>query len=130
GHSHLDAWRTEADLIYTDLTRSLELTSAVLRERPQLYRPPFGRSTARTRSMAQDLNLRLVMWGIMPGDYLLGVNHRQLADRVVRRLYPGAIIVMHDSANPNVQRHTAPALHEILERSTADGWSFRALEEI
>ena len=129
GHSHLDAWRTEADLIYADLTRSLELTSTVLQERPRLYRPPFGRSTARTRNIARDLGLRLVMWGIMPGDYLPGANHRQLAARVVRRLYPGAIVVMHDSANPNVRSHTVPALREILERSSAEGWAFRTLDE-
>ncbi|MBT8401168.1 MAG: polysaccharide deacetylase family protein [Rhodothermia bacterium] len=127
GYAHLDAWATDADQIESDLRESVSTLYSVTGSQPHLYRPPYGRFTRRTRVVAAELGLRTVMWGIMPGDYLPGVTRSQLTDRVMKRLKPGAIIVLHDSANPNVRQHTAPAVREILERALTGGWKFRAL---
>ncbi len=127
GYAHLDAWETDADKIETDLRESVSALHSVTGSQPHLYRPPYGRFTRRTRKVAAELGLRMVMWGVMPGDYLSGVTTDQLSDRVMRRLKPGSIIVLHDSANANVRQYTAPAVRDILERALNAGWTFRAL---
>ncbi len=127
GYAHLDAWKTDADEVESDLRESVSTIRSVTGRQPYLYRPPYGRFTRKTRIVAADLGLRIVMWGIMPGDYLPGVDKNRLTERVLKRLRPGSIIVLHDSGNSNVRQHTAPAVKDIVERTVNAGWTFRPL---
>lgn len=65
--------------------------------RPQLFRPPFGVLTPAVRRTARRLGLLTVLWNLDSGDSL-GATQRQVADDVLRRLRPGAIVLLHEGA--------------------------------
>jgi hypothetical protein len=67
----------------------------------------------------------MVMWDVMPGDYLKTATAARVARFVIRHVRPGSVIVLHD--NPVCEGVTLPALKTILETLTAEGWSFDAL---
>lgn len=67
----------------------------------------------------------MVMWDVMPGDYLKTATAARVAQFVLQHVRPGSVIVLHD--NPICENVTPPTLTHILETLTADGWSFDAL---
>lgn len=62
----------------------------------RLFRPPYGDLDARVNLAAQGLGHRVVRWSLNGGDWR-GEDSGVLADRVVRRIAPGAIVLLHDS---------------------------------
>ena len=127
GYDHLDAWRTNSKTVVQDLERGLELLSSLTRHDIRHFRPPFGRIRRSTLAWARERGLSVVMWDVMPGDFIPDTSHAVVATRVRRWVRHGSIIVMHDSWNPNVMKHTAAALSEMLRSLADSGWRFERL---
>lgn len=66
---------------------------------PTLYRPPVGLSNPRTFRVARALGLTVVGWTAGGLDTVLKQPERVVA-RVLKRLRPGAIILLHDGNIP------------------------------
>ena len=66
---------------------------------PALYRPPIGQSNPRTFRAARALGMRVVGWTAGGLDTVLKQPERVVA-RVLKRLKPGAIILLHDGNIP------------------------------
>jgi peptidoglycan/xylan/chitin deacetylase (PgdA/CDA1 family)/glycosyltransferase involved in cell wall biosynthesis len=62
----------------------------------QLFRPPYGELDARVNLAAQRFGYRVVRWSLNGGDWR-GEDASILTDRIVRRIEPGAIVLLHDS---------------------------------
>ena len=124
-YSHPDAWRTASD----ELLGELSHTSALLREitgKPAPFmRPPYGHLTRSMRTWCLDHQQQMVMWDVMPGDFLRWTSSHRVAQRVFDMIRPGSIIVLHDK--PGTKEITLKALEAILRRLTAEGWRFPAL---
>jgi peptidoglycan/xylan/chitin deacetylase (PgdA/CDA1 family) len=78
--------------------------------RPLAFRPPYGAGGAAVAA----LGLHVVGWDVDPRDWS-GVDARTIADRVLARLRPGAIVLLHDGRGDRSQ--TAAAIPRILEAS-------------
>ncbi len=61
----------------------------------RLFRPPFGRQTAGGRWDAALLGYRIVGWNIDSGDWW-DPDAEHLERRLLRRIAPGAIVLLHD----------------------------------
>lgn len=124
-YRHPDPWRTPSETLAKELrrtTRVLEdLASAPLRA----LRPPYGHPTPFLREWCAARNQRMVMWDVMPGDYLQTATAERVAQFVIRHVRPGSVIVLHD--NPICEDVTPQALDTILDTLTAEGWRFDAL---
>jgi peptidoglycan/xylan/chitin deacetylase (PgdA/CDA1 family) len=59
---------------------------------PRFYRPPFGLMNPHVEAAARDHGLELVAWSIRSLDTV----RDDAAERVVRALAPGAIVLLHD----------------------------------
>jgi len=66
---------------------------------PQWFRPPMGLSNPRTFRVAQALGLKVIGWSARGLD-TLGGDPQKIVARIVRRLEPGAIILLHDGNIP------------------------------
>jgi peptidoglycan/xylan/chitin deacetylase (PgdA/CDA1 family) len=127
GYDHLDAWNTDSRIVQHDLDRGLDLLSSVATNGIRYFRPPFGRFRRSTMDWARERGLSIVMWDVMPGDFISDTPPSLMISRVRRRVRSGSIIVMHDSWNPNVVMHTLVTLEEMLSALRNGGWRFERL---
>ncbi|GGJ09924.1 hypothetical protein GCM10010885_18820 [Alicyclobacillus cellulosilyticus] len=101
--------------------------------RPRFYRPTWGLCNAASLVWARRRRLRVVTWSVMVGDWR-GVPADELAARVLRRLHPGAVIVLHDSDETLGARRGAPEqvirmLPQLAARVRAQGYRFVRLDD-
>ncbi|MBL0176791.1 MAG: polysaccharide deacetylase family protein [Ignavibacteria bacterium] len=84
------------------IEESVRTTSEAIAEAtgilPRYFRPPYGQWNPAMTSVLDGLDLRLVLWNCMPGDYLPGMRGEELAGELQRSVHGGSIIVLHDNA--------------------------------
>lgn len=64
--------------------------------RPRFFRPPYGQLSAGSLAAAKKAGLKTVLWSTWGREWDEG-SPQAVADRVKRRLFPGAIVLLHDS---------------------------------
>ncbi len=121
-HTSLQGIGPEAFMDEVDRTRQaiLNATGDLYREMRYL-RPPYGATDANTRQYAANLGYTVVLWDIDPQDW------RQpgadvIAGHIIRSVYPGAIVLMHDGGGPRTQ--SVQALEMVLRDLSAQGYAF------
>jgi peptidoglycan/xylan/chitin deacetylase (PgdA/CDA1 family) len=121
-HSHLTNF-----LRARGLRRELEACQAALEEitgeRPRYYRPPVGLMNPSVHPVARSLGLELVGWQVRSLDTVTSREPAEIARRVLARIRPGGIILLHDGGL-EPRRVT-----EITER-ILDGLEERGLEPV
>lgn len=99
---------------------------------PRLFRSPQGlRSPWLMRIVAGD-SLETVAWDVSAIDWN-PLSAKQLSDRIVSSVHPGAIILLHDGLNlvPSANREVVVAgLASVIERLRADGYRFVTVPEL
>jgi peptidoglycan/xylan/chitin deacetylase (PgdA/CDA1 family) len=84
-------------------------------------RPPYGATDANTRQYAAEHGYAIVLWDIDPQDWRRP-GAKVIADHVIRSVYPGAIVLMHDGGGDRAQ--TVQALETILGELSTHGYAF------
>jgi peptidoglycan/xylan/chitin deacetylase (PgdA/CDA1 family) len=123
-YSHPDPWTTPQ----AELADELERTTRILRDLAgpvRALRPPYGHPTGFLRQWCAAQNQRMVMWDVMPGDYLQTATAERVSSFVINHVRPGSVVVLHD--NPICEDVTPQALDTILDTLTGRGWTFDAL---
>ena len=87
-------------------------------------RPPYGHTDANTAAYAGSLGYRVVMWDIDTRDWQRPGSD-VIAARVLKRVFPGAVVLMHDSGGRASQ--IPAALETILGELGARGYVFQSL---
>lgn len=64
---------------------------------PQFYRPPYGNINLFTLKYAREHGLRPMWWTAIVGDWK-NIESTELIKRLKKHLKPGAVVVLHDSA--------------------------------
>lgn len=124
-YTHPDAWRVSASRLVGELEQTTAVLEDLLGTRIRLLRPPYGRFTGTMRAWARARRQRIVMWDVMPADWLARTTRAQIEARVRRGLRPGSIVVLHD--NPKCAATTPAALDALLTHLGGEGWTFGAL---
>ena len=123
--THPDPWRVPREDLAREVQRTTELLEDLVRRPVRALRPPYGHPTGFLREWCAAQNQRMVMWDVMPGDYLRTATASRVSSFVVNHIRPGSIVVLHD--NPICEDVTPAALDTILGTLTDRGWSFDAL---
>jgi peptidoglycan-N-acetylglucosamine deacetylase len=88
------------------LKKALAQTQTAIQEAtgvaPQFFRPPMGLSNPRIFRAVRELNLKVIGWSARGLDTQISDPQRIVA-RIVRRLEPGAIILLHDGNIPTAR---------------------------
>ena len=87
-------------------------------------RPPYYAIGRFTEEWSNELGLRLVGWTYSPRDWEQRPA-RAIADGIVARSFPGAIILLHDGGGP--RSATVRGLDMALERLSDRGFEFKPL---
>ena len=96
-------------------------------ERLTLLRFPFGRCNAKALAAAGDAGLLAVQWDLVTGDPDPRVSAKTIANTILTRAHPGAIVVAHANGRG---RNTAAALAIALPKLKQQGYSFVTVSEL
>lgn len=124
-YTHVDPWSVSTDRLHMEVRRTTRCLQDLTQTRIRALRPPYGHPTGALRTWCAEHDQRMVMWDVMPGDFLQTATAARVTHFVLRYVRPGSIIVLHD--NPVCENITLPALETILDTLDAEGWAFDAL---
>jgi len=83
---------------------------------PQWFRSPVGMTNACVHPAAARAWLRVVGWSAAGGDGLGGALPQDVVERVMKRVEPGAIIVLHEGAGRRVVETVSLLLQRLDEQ--------------
>ncbi|ULQ51469.1 polysaccharide deacetylase family protein [Flavihumibacter fluvii] len=107
-----------------DLEQMNKLAGQVLQCRPRLFRPPYGVTNPNLAKAVQRSGMVAVGWNIRSLD-TMAKNEKQLFDKLMRSLQPGAIILFHDTVKITWQ--LLPAFIDAVRES---GYEIVRLDEL
>lgn len=118
GYKHLSGFSTSKRDYIANAKLGTEISGSYL------FRPPYGRITPmQYKALKQEY--AIAMWSIMSMDFSAKVTSKQCIDNVLSNIYPGAIIVFHDT--PKASANLFVALPQILEHLSEQGYTFEVL---
>lgn len=124
-YTHPDAWSISSDMLTEELDRTTALLQRLTDRPVSLMRPPYGHPTRAMRRWCRQHAQRMVMWDVMPGDYLRTATASGIERFVIDHVRAGSIVVLHD--NPICEDVTPQALDALLSRLSRDGYVFAPL---
>jgi peptidoglycan/xylan/chitin deacetylase (PgdA/CDA1 family) len=90
GYNHYDGWKTDFRKYADDVNRASGITS------DKLFRPPFGRLSFKQKKLLK--SFRIVYWDLMAYDFDSTFGSKRSLETLKRKIRPGSIIVLHDTA--------------------------------
>jgi len=96
-------------------------------ERLTLFRFPYGRCNDKALAATAQAGLVAVQWDLVTGDPDPRVSAKTIANTILTRAHPGAIVVAHANGRG---RNTAAALAIALPKLKEQGYSFVTVSEL
>jgi peptidoglycan/xylan/chitin deacetylase (PgdA/CDA1 family) len=112
GYNHYDGWKTDSGKYINDVNRASGLTS------DKLFRPPFGRISFKQRKLLK--SFKIVFWDIMAYDFDNSFGKEKSLNILKRKIRPGSIIVLHDTATSFANS----ILEEFINYALSEGYRF------
>ena len=94
------------------------------REETPSFRPPYGVTNPVVAKVVKKLGYKVIGWSVRSLDTVLK-DADKITERVVERLHPGAVILMHDNRDV-----TPKALEMIITMAKEEGYRFVGLDEL
>jgi peptidoglycan-N-acetylglucosamine deacetylase len=131
GHSVQNHSYTHPDLTKltnAEIARELRATNQAITEagvpRPYLFRPPYGFTNFRVRTVGAFLGLIQRRWSDVPSEDWEDPPASVICRRVVSEVRPGSVVLLHDGSGAN----TDDALPCIIKELRAQGYGFGKLD--
>lgn len=122
--------------IHEELVKTNDAIIAATGQVPSYFRPPHGLRSPQLLYETRQLRLRVIDWSVDPYDYLTG-DPKLILHRIITRVRPGAIILMHDGLQdgprmkPLHDRHgTIAALPLVIDALQQRGYTFVSLDAL
>ena len=90
GYRHLKGWKLSVAEFKENVSRGAQVSGS------NIFRPPYGQMGYRQyRAIKKDY--KVVMWSVMPGDFVEGIDVGKRMAKVNKSLRPNDIVVLHDN---------------------------------
>ncbi|MCX7780316.1 MAG: polysaccharide deacetylase family sporulation protein PdaB [Negativicutes bacterium] len=126
GYRHENYGEKSAEWIREDLAKSGAQIREATGVAPKLFRPPNGHYSSQSLQITRELGYKTILWNIDSLDWT-NPGRDVIIDRIMKRLKPGAIILMHASDTP---QQTAEALPNLLQKIKAEGYKVVTVTEL
>ncbi|MFZ2340615.1 MAG: polysaccharide deacetylase family protein [Bacteroidales bacterium] len=113
GYRHLDGWKTNTQVYLRNFAAAVPFTSGTL------LRPPRGRIRPRQYRELSG-SYRIVFWDLMPYDFDNRLDGARVLEIMKRKIKPGSVIVLHDTASSSVLSF----LDEFIRFALSEGYKF------
>ncbi|MCR2804827.1 polysaccharide deacetylase family protein [Paenibacillus soyae] len=117
--------------------RQIERTNAVIEsatgEKAVYYRPPWG--IVNLFDYSNLGYLHIILWSAMFGDWREKVGAERLKRRMMKKMRPGEVLLLHDCGNTlgadkDAPRNMLIALEAYMEEATKKGYTFVGIDEM
>ena len=119
-HSHFNGWKTDTDQYLADVHQAAGVIDSTL------FRPPYGRVSAKQLKQIGMMGFMTVMWTVLSGDYNKTLSKEACAKRTLSNTKTGAIYLFHDSEK--AEQNMMYALEALLIAGRERGNSFKKIE--
>ncbi|MBU2702884.1 polysaccharide deacetylase family sporulation protein PdaB [Sporomusaceae bacterium BoRhaA] len=126
GYRHENYGDMTADWVKDDIQKAHGLIKEVTGVDPTLLRPPNGHYSAQSLKVTDELGYKTIIWNVDSLDWK-NPGRDVIINRVMSRLKPGSIILLHASDTPT---QTADALPTLLDRIQAEGYQIVTVGEL
>ena len=92
---------------------------AITGKKPTLFRCPYGDYDNRVVATVENMGMKTLQWDVDSLDWQQSATVESIVSRVTGKVKNGSIVLFHNDAD-----HTPEALPIILEKLTADGYTF------
>ncbi|MRR19710.1 polysaccharide deacetylase family protein [bacterium] len=118
GFSHLNGLTTSIRSYCSDIYKGRDITCS------NLFRPPYGRLRVRQYRILER-TMRIVFWDLMPYDFDRRLRPESSYGVLSRRVRPGSVIVLHDTASSSA----AVYLGRFIQKAVEEGYSFGTIDD-
>jgi peptidoglycan/xylan/chitin deacetylase (PgdA/CDA1 family) len=129
-HSHQHSpWTNlfSVERLQADLSEAQEVIRRVTGRSPAYFRPPMGLTNPRVFRVAKALGLRVTGYTVRGLDRRTQRPERMVA-RIERRIFPGAIILLHDGGVP--AQRLVSVVTMLIDKLEALGYQCLPLDEL
>lgn len=118
---HLNGWKCTDAVYLKDVKEAGEYITS------SFFRPPYGRikRSQIKKLKAANAGMQIIMWSVLSGDWDVSITPQQCFERIKKAVYPGCIIVFHDSEKAHERMQFA--LPELLKYLSAEGYYIKPL---
>ncbi|WP_058300232.1 polysaccharide deacetylase family sporulation protein PdaB [Gorillibacterium timonense] len=120
GHKHLNYSTLTDDEIRNQIQTAHAILTDSIKKQPELLRLPNGDFDKRVLKIADDLGYTVIQWDTDSQDWM-DKSASAIVDRVVSRVHPGDIVLLHASDSA---KHNLEALPAIIDQLRAKGYDF------
>ncbi|BBH23661.1 polysaccharide deacetylase family protein [Paenibacillus baekrokdamisoli] len=134
-YTHTCNWMlTPWEVKHQHVGRTADIIERITGERPTCYRPPWG-----LLNMGDLLFLRksyrIVVWSVMGWDWKRQDDAEPLTQRLLSKIKPGAIVLLHDSgdtpgADEEAPRQMLKALQTVLQVLQHKGYQYMRTDKL
>ena len=128
GWTHTAFTELDRGDLAADLRRTAELLQELTETECHSVRPPYGRYDGELISRLADRQLVTWLWTAEARDWSVDHSAHQIAEKILRSLTPGGIVLLHDGGGN--RSATVRALPRIIEGALARGFHFVTLDEV
>lgn len=135
GLSHLDLRQLSSEAFGHDqVIPSIRVIEDIAGQSVRLFRPPYGEISAPQVQWLEDAGYTLVGWSIDPQDWAdpMATGHvDRVVGEVLRHVHPGAIVLLHDGDDDDVDRRSISDVVEgLVSPLRKKGFHFTGVEDM
>ncbi|WP_255314655.1 polysaccharide deacetylase family protein [Flavobacterium noncentrifugens] len=122
-HSHfIDFYRK--DRMIRELTATDAIIEKLTGKKVQFFRPPYGVTNPSIRRALEITKHKTIGWNIRSLDGIIS-NKKIILNRIVKRISPGAIVLLHDT-----KRETVDVLEQLLLIAAKKKYEIVSIEQL
>jgi len=130
---HKTNWLMRPGTVKKQIRRTSEIIEQATGVKPIYYRPPWG--IVNLFDFANLGYLKIILWSAMFGDWRKRVGAERLTARMLKKLRPGEVLLLHDcgktfGADEDAPEEMLKALEVCLERGSELGYRFVTIGEM
>jgi peptidoglycan/xylan/chitin deacetylase (PgdA/CDA1 family)/GT2 family glycosyltransferase len=130
-HPWLLPWGNKKSIL-REVDKAEEAIYNATGESPKIFRPPHGLRSIWLDEVIHQEGYTMFTWDDMATDYMQGTTGREIAKKILSKVHPGSIIVLHDGVDLKHEinrENMIGALIVIIKELKKEGYEFITLNE-
>ncbi len=130
---HKSNWIMRPRTVKRQIDRTNDIIEAATGKRSIYYRPPWG--IVNLFDYSNLGHMQIILWSALFGDWRIRVGAKRMEKRLMKKLRPGEVLLLHDcgrtlGADVDAPANMIAALEMYMEAAKARGFSFVSIDEM
>ena len=129
---HKDFLKLNSSELAENISSGKKMLEELTGKPVKYMRPPHGFRDWAVMEEATRAGLKIANWSVIPRDWT-NPGAKEIADRVCKDVFPGAIVLLHDGDAPAQtasREQTVQATDIIIDRLRKEGYEFVTIDEL